>query len=62
MNKFKNLKIKLQDVYLSKKDFEKDLEGCLTIIKYPTKKRLYYECEHISADLLKRQVNVYVKN
>lgn len=51
----------LQDVYLSKETFEKDLEECLTIINYPTSKKPYYVCIHISA-LLKRQVNVYVKN
>lgn len=51
----------LQDVYLSKETFEKDLEKCLTIINYPTLKKPYYVCLHISAALLKRQVNVYVK-
>lgn len=52
----------LQDVFLSKETFDKDLEECLTILNYPTSKKPYYVCEHISAGLLKRKVNVYVEN
>ena len=50
----------LQDVYLSQEKFEKDLDSCLTIITYPSKRKPYYVCEHISAALLKRKVNIYV--
>jgi hypothetical protein len=52
----------LQDVYLTKKEFNKDLEDCLTIISYPTKKTPYYFCEHISAALYKSNVKIFLKN
>ena len=52
----------LQDVYLSQESFEKDLEQCLTIITYPTSKKPYYVCEHISAALYKSKVNIYLRN
>ena len=51
---------RLQDVYLSKEQFEKDLDSCLTIIDYPSKRKPYYVCEHTSAALLKRKVHIYV--
>ena len=50
----------LKDVYLSKKQFEKDLDDCLTIINYPSRTRKYYVCEHISPALLRRKVKVFV--
>ena len=50
----------LQDVYLSQEAFDKDLEDCLTIISYPSKRKPYYVCEHISASLYRRKVKVYV--
>ena len=52
----------LQDVYLSQESFEKDLESCLTIISYPSKRKPYYVCEHTSPALLVRKVNVYINN
>jgi hypothetical protein len=52
----------LKDVYLSKESFDNDLETCLTIISYPTKRKPYYVCEHISAALYKSKVNVYLNN
>jgi len=51
----------LQDVYLSQEAFDKDLEECLTIITYPSKRKPFYVCEHISAALYKSKVNVYIK-
>jgi len=50
----------LKDVYLSKEQFEKDLDGCLTIINYPSKTRRYYVCEHISPALIRRKVKIFV--
>ena len=50
----------LQDVCLTQETFEKDLEECLTVIAYPSKNKPYYVCEHISAGLHKRKVNVYI--
>lgn len=50
----------LKDVYLSKEQFEKDLDDCLTIINYPSRTRKYYVCEHISPALLRRKVKVFV--
>ena len=50
----------LQDVYLTQEAFKKDLEECLTIIEYPSKNKPYYVCEHISAGLHKRKVNIYL--
>ncbi len=52
----------LKDVHLTKEQFEIDLENCLTIIKYPNKKRKYYVCEHINAALVKREVKIFIKN
>ena len=50
----------LKDVYLSKDQFEKDLDDCLTIINYPSRTRRYYVCEHISPALLRRKLKVFV--
>jgi len=50
----------LKDVYLSKEQFEKDLDDCLTIINYPSRTRSYYVCEHISPTLLRRKVKVFI--
>ena len=60
-NEINNMK-QLQDVYLTQDKFEKDLKECLTIINYPSKKKSYYVCEHISPALHKRKVNVYITN
>jgi hypothetical protein len=51
----------LQDVYLTREQFDKDLETCLVIITYPSKKKPYYICHHLSASLERRIVNVYIK-
>ena len=51
----------LQAVYLSQEAFDKDLEECLTIITYPSKRKPFYVCEHISAALYKSKVKVYIK-
>jgi len=50
----------LQDVYLSQEAFDKDLDEYLTIITYPSKINPFYVCEHISAALYRRKVNIYV--
>ena len=52
--------VQLKDVYLNAEQFDKDLDSCLTIISYPSKRKPYYVCEHISVALRKRIVNVYV--
>jgi hypothetical protein len=50
----------LKDVFLTKEEFEKDLDSCLLIQKYPSKRSPYYVCEHISTALIKGIVKVYV--
>jgi len=50
----------LQDVYLSQEAFDKDLDDCLTIITYPSKRKPFYVCEHISPALYTRKVNIYI--
>ena len=49
-----------QDVYLTKKQFEKDLETCLTILDYPNSKNKYYVCEYYTPALEKRILNIVV--
>ena len=49
-----------QDVFLTPEEFDRDLEGCLTIINYPSRTRKYYVCEYISPALLRRKVKVFV--
>ena len=49
-----------RDVYLSKEQFEQDLENHLTIIKYPNRRRKYYICEDITHPLLKRKVKIFI--
>jgi hypothetical protein len=56
-----NAMMALQDVYLTKVEFSNDLETCLTILKYPSKKSPYYVCEHVSAALVKRRVKIFIK-
>jgi hypothetical protein len=51
---------KQQVIYLSKEQFEKDLDDCLIIIDYPSRNRKYYVCEHISPALLRREVKIFV--
>ncbi len=48
-------------VYLTKEEFDKDLEICLDIINEPSKQRPYYVCEYTSAALYKSIVKVYIK-
>lgn len=50
---------KLKNVYLSKEEFEKYLDDCLTIINYPSKTRKYYVCEHTR---LRSKVRVSINN
>lgn len=47
-------------VYLTKEEFDKDLEICLVIINEPSKQRPYYVCEYTSAALYKSIVKVYI--
>jgi hypothetical protein len=50
----------LKGVYLLQEQFDKDLETCLTIIKYPNKKKPFYVCEYISYALYKLIIKVYI--
>lgn len=59
MNKITNVK-RLNDVHLTMDQFEIDLEICLTIKKYPNKKRRYYVCDHFSAGLVKSEVRIFI--
>ena len=58
--KTKEIMTQLQDLYLTLEEFEKYLDECSAIMKYPSKRKPYYVCEHLSAGLHKRKVNVYV--
>lgn len=51
-----------KNVYLTQRDFELELEICLTIIEHPTNKNPYYVCEYISYALYKSTVNIYIKD
>ncbi len=48
-------------VYLTHKEFDKDLEICLVIMNYPSRRRPFYVCEYTSAALYKSIVHVYLK-
>ncbi len=52
---------KIKIVYLTQTEFEKDLEICLTILKYPSKQKPYYTCEYFSASLHKSIVEIHIK-
>ena len=39
---------KTKEVYLTIDQFNKDLEDCLTIVREPSKRKLYYICLHTS--------------
>ena len=52
--------IATKTVYLTKKEFDRDLETCLLIINEPSRNRPYYVCES-SAALYKSIVRVYIK-
>lgn len=56
------MKAAVQDVYLTKAEFERDLEICLTIITEPSQRHPYYVCEYTSASFAKRIVHIYVNN
>lgn len=67
-NKQNNLKhtimktrLATKDIYLTIAELDRDLETCLTITRYPSKKKPYYVCEYISAALYKSIVHVYIK-
>ena len=49
-------------VFITKEQFEKDLETCLTIISYPTKRKPYYVCEYINPALYKSVVQIELIN
>jgi hypothetical protein len=57
----KNLQQAQQDVYLSKEEFENDLEICLTILDYPNSKNKFYVCEYISASLNRKTIRIFIK-
>ena len=52
---------KLNDVYLTIEEFDKDLDSCLTIVQEPTDNQKYYVCEYISYSFYTSLVNVYIK-
>ena len=49
-----------KSVYLTEKEFERDLEICLVIIREPSRTRRYYVCEYTSAALYKSIVHVHI--
>ena len=51
-----------KSVYLTEKEFERDLEICLLIIREPNRTRRYYVCEYTSAELKKSIVHVHIIN
>ena len=50
-----------KDVYLTQEKFDNDLETCLFIIEYPSKRKSYYVCEYTNAALYKSIVHIYIK-
>ena len=48
-------------VYLTKDEFDIDLEICLVIINEPSRNRPYYVCEYTSAALQKSIVRIFIK-
>ena len=61
IKKQKIMKLKTtKNLYLTKEEFDKDLEICLVIINEPSKQRPYYVCEYTSAALYKSIVKVYI--
>ena len=53
--------IATKTVYLTKEEFDRDLEICLIIINEPSRNRPYYVCEYTSAALYKSIVRIYIK-
>ena len=56
-----NIQQSQQDVYLSKEQFENDLDFCLIILSYPNRANKFYLCEYISAGLHKKIVRIFIK-
>ena len=54
------MKVATQDVFLTPEEFDRDLEGCLTIISYPSKRKPFYICVRISTAHLRSKVRVFV--
>lgn len=52
----------VKEVYLTIEAFDKDLEGCLTILTEPTETNKYYVCEYVSPSLYKSIIHIYIKN
>ena len=48
-------------VYLTKEEFNRDLDICLVIINEPSRNRPYYVCEYTSAALQKSIVRIFLK-
>jgi hypothetical protein len=55
------MKTAIKEVYLTLDEFEKDLELCLIIKKYPNKHKSYYVCEYWSPSLYSHIVHIYIK-
>ena len=51
-----------KDVYLTKEEFNKDLDICLVILNEPSRQKPYYVCEYTSPALYKTIVHIYIKN
>lgn len=49
-----------KQVYLSIKQFDKELEDYLTIIKEPTGRNPYYVCKYVHPELSKSIIHVYI--
>ena len=50
----------MKTVFLSQEEFERDLDICLLIVHYPSKRRNYYVCEYTSPSLEQSMVEVYI--
>ncbi len=47
-------------VFLSQEKFERDLDICLFIVHYPSKRRNYYVCEYTSPSLEQSMIEVHI--
>ena len=59
MEKATNKK-RLDDVFFTNEQFNKELNSCLDIVAKPNINNKYYLCEHISASLTVSFVRVYI--
>ncbi len=50
----------MKAVVLSQEEFERDLDICLLIVHYPSKRRNYYVCEYTSPSLEQSMIEVYI--